>query len=219
MPHRQAVTLRAGTGSLYSAGFPDSLIRRDRAAERPHHAEPGATIDVDVLLRHTTFQGARSPRARFPGAYHGIFDEVIVRGTRKLKTIPAAPGILPESSQNILVLDYGTPESLEILRQRADTLAAIVVEPIQGEGGYIVPQPEFLRGLATIARKHGILLVVDEVQSGIGRTGRMWAVDHWGVEPDILLTAKGIASGMPIGGLVARAEISTALSGSSSSRR
>ena len=89
----------------------------------------------------------------------------------------------------------------------ADEVAAIVVEPIQGEGGYIVPEDGFLEGLRALCTKHGILLVADEIQSGAGRTGKMWAVEHWGVEPDMLLVAKGIASGMPLGALVARAEI------------
>jgi 4-aminobutyrate aminotransferase len=82
-----------------------------------------------------------------------------------------------------------------------------VVEPIQGEGGYIVPEDGFLEGLRAICDRHSILLVADEIQSGAGRTGRMWAVDHWGVKPDIVLTAKGIASGMPLGALVAKAEL------------
>ena len=86
-------------------------------------------------------------------------------------------------------------------------VAAIIVEPIQGEGGYIVPEDGFLEGLRAICDKHGILLIADEIQSGAGRTGTMWAVDHWGVKPDILLAAKGIASGMPLGALIARAEL------------
>jgi 4-aminobutyrate aminotransferase len=89
----------------------------------------------------------------------------------------------------------------------ADEVAAIIVEPIQGEGGYVVPEDGFLEGLRELCDRHGILLIADEIQSGAGRTGRMWAVQHWGVEPDILLTAKGIASGMPLGALVARAEL------------
>ena len=89
----------------------------------------------------------------------------------------------------------------------ADEVAAIIVEPIQGEGGYIVPEDGFLEGLRRICDRHGILLIADEIQSGAGRTGKMWAVEHWGVEPDILLTAKGIASGMPLGALVARARL------------
>jgi len=86
-------------------------------------------------------------------------------------------------------------------------VAAIVVEPIQGEGGYVVPPKEFLQGLERLCRQHGILLVADEVQSGMGRTGRWWASEHFGITPDIVCTAKGIASGMPLGAVVARAEV------------
>jgi 4-aminobutyrate aminotransferase len=88
-------------------------------------------------------------------------------------------------------------------------VAAIFVEPIQGEGGYIVPPPEYLPMLQDLCRRHGILLIADEIQSGFGRTGKMFACEHWGVEPDILCAAKGIASGMPLGAMIAREEIST----------
>ncbi|MGE5325604.1 MAG: acetyl ornithine aminotransferase family protein, partial [Deltaproteobacteria bacterium] len=88
-----------------------------------------------------------------------------------------------------------------------EEVAAIVVEPIQGEGGYIVPPANFLDQLRQLTTKHGILLVFDEVQSGMGRTGKMFACEHSGVVPDILVTAKGIASGMPLGVMVARAEV------------
>ena len=88
-----------------------------------------------------------------------------------------------------------------------DEIAAVVVEPIQGEGGYIVPPPAFLHGLRELTRKHGILLVVDEVQSGMGRTGKMFAADHIGLRADIVTIAKGIASGLPLGVACARAEI------------
>ena len=89
----------------------------------------------------------------------------------------------------------------------ANEVAAIIVEPIQGEGGYVVPEPGFLAGLRAICDEHGIVLIADEIQSGAGRSGRMWAVEHEGVEPDILLTAKGIGSGMPIAAMIARAEL------------
>jgi 4-aminobutyrate aminotransferase len=88
-----------------------------------------------------------------------------------------------------------------------EEVAAIVVEPIQGEGGYIIPPARFLRRLREIADRHGILLIFDEVQCGMGRTGKMWASEHFGVVPDILVTAKGIASGMPLGITVARSEL------------
>ncbi len=88
-----------------------------------------------------------------------------------------------------------------------DEVAAIIVEPIQGEGGYIVPPPEFHQRLKSLAERHGILLIADEVQSGMGRTGKMFAMEHWGVEPDIICLAKGIASGMPLGAMIARDDI------------
>ena len=88
-----------------------------------------------------------------------------------------------------------------------EEVAAIFVEPIQGEGGYIVPPPEFHQKLYQIAQKYGILYVADEVQSGMGRTGKMFAMEHFGVKPDIIALAKGIASGMPLGAMVAKAEI------------
>jgi 4-aminobutyrate aminotransferase len=86
-------------------------------------------------------------------------------------------------------------------------VAAIIVEPVLGEGGYVVPPPTFLPRLRDITRQHGILLIADEVQTGFGRTGELFAVQHWGVEPDILVMAKGIASGLPLSGILARAEL------------
>lgn len=88
-------------------------------------------------------------------------------------------------------------------------VAAIVVEPIQGEGGYFPAPPAFLQGLRELCDEHGIILIADEIQSGMGRTGRWWAIEHAGVEPDVVLTAKGIASGMPIGAFIARDSVWT----------
>jgi len=89
----------------------------------------------------------------------------------------------------------------------AAEVAGILVEPIQGEGGYIVPPDGFLAGLRRICDRHGILLIFDEVQCGIGRSGRMFAAQHWAVAPDIMTLAKGLGSGMPIGAIVARKSI------------
>ena len=88
-----------------------------------------------------------------------------------------------------------------------EEVAAIAVEPIQGEGGYVIPPRNFFPRLRDLADKHGILLIFDEVQSGMGRTGKMWACDHFGVAPDILITAKGIASGLPLSATIARADV------------
>jgi 4-aminobutyrate aminotransferase len=86
-------------------------------------------------------------------------------------------------------------------------IAAVIVEPVQGEGGYVVPHPGFLKKLREVTREHGILLIADEVQCGMGRTGRFFASEHFGLEPDLVTTAKGIASGMPLGALIARDEV------------
>lgn len=88
-----------------------------------------------------------------------------------------------------------------------DDCAAILVEPIQGEGGYIVPPDGFFPALRRLCDRYGILLIVDEIQSGLGRTGKWWAIEHWNTEPDIVCTAKGIASGIPLGGIISRASV------------
>jgi 4-aminobutyrate aminotransferase len=109
------------------------------------------------------------------------------------------------ADQGRAVLDY-----IEMLFQYnvpAAEVAAIVVEPIQGEGGYLVPPDGFLAGLRALCDRHGILLIFDEVQCGIGRSGRMFASQHWGVAPDIMTLAKGLASGLPLGLVVARRPI------------
>ena len=103
-------------------------------------------------------------------------------------------------------LSYIT-EQLFVHLVSPDEIAAIVVEPIQGEGGYIIPPPAFLQGLRELATTHGMLLVVDEVQSGMGRTGRMFALDHLGLKADVVNIAKGIASGLPLGVTCARADV------------
>lgn len=89
----------------------------------------------------------------------------------------------------------------------ADSIAAVIIEPVLGEGGFIVPPAQFFPKLREICDRHGILLIVDEVQSGFGRTGKMFACEHFGLEPDLLLLAKSIASGMPLAGITGKAEI------------
>ena len=98
-----------------------------------------------------------------------------------------------------------------------EEVAAIFVEPIQGEGGYVVPPPEFHKKLFDLAKEFGILFVADEVQSGMGRTGKMMAIEHWGITPDIFALAKGIASGMPLGAMVSQSEVMDWVRGSHAS--
>src|SRR5674476_574007 len=104
-------------------------------------------------------------------------------------------------------------EALERLLRRvgADHVAAIVVEPLQGEGGFIVPAPGFLPAVAALAKRHGIVLVADEVQSGLGRTGDMFASDHEGIVPDLICTAKALGRGIPLAAVTGRAELMDAV--------
>jgi 4-aminobutyrate aminotransferase len=107
------------------------------------------------------------------------------------------------ADQGAAVLEY-IEEVLFRTNVPANEVAAILAEPVQGEGGYLVPPDGFLQGLRELCDRHGILLIFDEVQCGIGRTGRMFASQHWGVSPDIMTLAKGLGSGVPIGMVVAR---------------
>ncbi len=165
---------------------------------------------VEAAMKLARFATKRPYLVAFLGAFHGRTYGSVSLTASKAKYHAGFGPLLP----GIFHAPYGRVEDLrwfdEVLFDKlapAAEVAAIIVEPIQGEGGYIVPEDGFLAGLRRICDAHGILLIADEIQSGAGRTGRMWAVEHWGVEPDILLTAKGIASGMTLGALIARAEL------------
>jgi len=169
----------------------------------------GAEV-VEASIKLARYATHRPYVVAFLGAFHGRTYGALSLTASKAKYHAGFGPLLP----GIFHAPYGRVEDLrwfdEVLFDKlapASEVAAIIVEPIQGEGGYLVPEDGFLQGLRDICDKHGILLIADEIQSGAGRTGRMWAIQHWGVEPDILLTAKGIASGMPLGGMVARAEL------------
>jgi 4-aminobutyrate aminotransferase len=159
------------------------------------------------LARHAT---GRPYVVAFLGAFHGRTYGSVSLTASKAKYHAGFGPLLP----GVFHAPYGRVEDLrwfdEVLFDKlapADEVAAIIVEPVQGEGGYIVPEDGFLQGLREICDRYGILLIADEIQSGAGRTGKMWAVEHWDVQPDILLTAKGIASGMPLGAMIARADL------------
>ncbi len=148
----------------------------------------------------------------FVGGFHGrTYGAMSLTGSKSVQCQgfgPLVPGVTH--------IPYGTHESLDQLEKSLFTsmlppsdVAAIVVEAIQGEGGYIVPEDGFLERLRTICDRHQILLILDEVQSGMGRTGKLFAIEHWGVMPDIIALAKGIASGLPLGAILSRPEIMT----------
>jgi len=159
------------------------------------------------LARHAT---GRQYLVAFLGGFHGRTYGSVSLTASKAKYHAGFGPLLP----GVYHAPYGRVEDLrwfdEVLFARLvppDEVAAVIVEPIQGEGGYIVPEDGFLPGLRELAARNGIVFIADEIQSGAGRTGRMWAVDHWDIKPDILLTAKGIASGMPLAAMVTRASL------------
>ncbi len=165
---------------------------------------------VEASIKLARYATHRPYVVAFLGAFHGRTYGSVSLTASKAKYHAGFGPLLP----GVFHAPFGKVDDLrwfdEVLFDKlvpANEVAAIIVEPIQGEGGYIVPEDGFLQGLRRMCDEHGILLIADEIQSGAGRTGRMWAIEHWGVEPDILLTAKGIASGMPLGALIARAEI------------
>jgi 4-aminobutyrate aminotransferase len=155
------------------------------------------------LARHHT---GRTRALAFFKAFHGrTYGAMALSASKPVHRRGFAP-LVPE----IHHARYGDLESVRALLQTTcppDELAAIFVEPIQGEGGYIVPPPDFLPGLRALCDEHGILLVLDEIQTGVGRTGRMFASEHWGVAGDIVCMAKGIANGLPLGAIVTRADV------------
>lgn len=147
----------------------------------------------------------------FTHSYHGNFDEVLVRGTKKLRSLPAAPGIPPQSVENILVLDYGSEESLRIIRERAKDLAAVMVEPVQTRDLSHQPR-EFLHRLRSLTEELGIALIFDELVTGF-RVHLGGAQAHFGIRADIATYGKIIAAGMPIGAIAGRAKYMDALDG------
>jgi amino acid adenylation domain-containing protein len=147
----------------------------------------------------------------FTGSYHGIFDEVIVRGTKKLKSVPAAPGILRNTSEHVLVLDYGTPESLQIIRERASEIAAVLVEPVQSRRPDFQPV-EFLQELRAITEESGSLLIFDEVVTGF-RAHPRGAQAVLGIDADMASYGKVVGGGFPIGVIAGKRRFMDALDG------
>jgi 4-aminobutyrate aminotransferase len=167
------------------------------------------TEAVEAALKLARYHTGRQYAIAFYGSFHGRSYGAVTLGASKAKYRAGFGPMLP----GVLHSFYGDFEHIERVLFRhlvsPREVAAIFVEPVLGEGGYIVPPEGWLAYLRELCDEHGILLVADEVQSGMGRTGRMWAIQHFGVEPDILLSAKGIASGMPLGAMVAREELMT----------
>lgn len=147
----------------------------------------------------------------FENDYHGIVDEVLVRGSKDLRSRPAAAGIPPESVKNTLILEYGSPKSLEILKSRLDDVAAVLVEPVQGRYPELAPR-EFLHDLRALTEKAGTALIFDEVITGF-RIALGGAQEHFGVRADLATYGKILGAGMPIAAIAGKSKFMDALDG------
>ncbi len=184
------------------------------------------TEAVEAAIKLARYHTGRGQFVAFVGAFHGrTMGSLALTNSKYVQRkgfFPWMPGVHHVPYAYCYRCAYGkSPDTCavecvkaiesELFRTTvpAEEVAAIFVEPVQGEGGYIVPPQKFHDELRRLAAKHGILLVYDEIQSGMGRTGKMFASEHFGAEPDVITLAKGIASGMPLGATVARADLMT----------
>jgi 4-aminobutyrate aminotransferase len=170
------------------------------------------TEAVEGSIKLARFATKRQYVVAFLGAFHGRTYGSVSLTASKAKYHagfgPMLPGVFHAPFGHVADLKWFDEVLFDKLVS-PEEVAAIILEPIQGEGGYNVPEDGFIQGLRALCDKHGILLIADEVQCGAGRTGKMWAIQNWGVEPDIVATAKGIASGMPLGAFIARDSLMT----------
>ncbi len=192
------------------AGETAELFADLTGSDRVAFCNTGSEAVMGTMRIARTVTG-RSTIAIFTGAYHGIFDEVIVRGTKKLRSVPAAPGIMPSTAQNVLVLDYGTEESLQILRERAHELAAILVEPVQSRRPDFQPV-EFLRELRTLTEESGSLLIFDEVVTGF-RAHPRGVQGLFDIQADLAAYGKVVGGGFSIGVIAGKRAYMDALDG------
>jgi 4-aminobutyrate aminotransferase len=218
----------------HAAGHPRPVVATTGSEFPPPKADPthrvyfanSGTEAVEAAIKLARYHTGRKQFIAFRGAFHGrTMGSLALTASKSIQKdgfFPLMPGVYHAPYPDAYRCPYGkTPESFalecaefiekELFRTilPPDEVAAIFVEPIQGEGGYIVPPKRFLEELRRLADNYGILLIFDEIQSGMGRTGKMFACEHFGVVPDVITLAKGIASGMPLGATIARAELMT----------
>jgi 4-aminobutyrate aminotransferase/(S)-3-amino-2-methylpropionate transaminase len=205
VPYEVYVTLAERLCELAPTGKPSKAAFFNTGAEAVENA-------IKFARKYTGRPGVIG----FEGGFHG---RTLLALSLTSKTHPYKAGLGPFAPEVYRVPfpnEYRGPSSedaLEALQRAlvtqvaAETVAAIVLEPVQGEGGFIVAPPEYIRGVREICDEHGIVFVVDEVQTGFARTGRMWGIEHYDVEPDLVTIAKSIAMGLPLSAVVGRAEI------------
>lgn len=200
-----------------------SDVAPGKEAKKVYFGNSG-TEAIEAAIKLARYHTRRDKIIAFHGCFHGrtmgALSLTASKAVQRKGFGALLAGVFHIPYPNSYRCPYGNPspcacvESAEFLEREIfkrmvdpEEVAAVFIEPIQGEGGYLPASTEFLQELQRICRKHGILLVCDEVQSGMGRTGKWWASDHAGIEPDILCVAKGIASGMPLSATIARASL------------
>lgn len=185
------------------------------------------TESVEAAIKLARYHTGRSEFIGFFGGFHGRTMGAVTFTASKPHYhkgfFPLMNGVVhapyPDPYHPLLHLRKGEDIGTAVVRYieeeilgrilPADDVAGILIEPIQGEGGYIVPPESFFPALRALCDRHGILLIADEVQAGVGRTGKWWSIEHFGVEPDIITVAKGVASGVPLGAMIARKSVAT----------
>ena len=213
--------------------YPEAITLAEKIRSIAPMAEPtqvyfgnSGTEAVEAAIKLAMYRTGRTRFIGFMGAFHGrtlgslsfTASKAVQRANYmsgvKVYHVPYPNAYRPllagpaHHSYGEIVIDYIEDQLFRNILSPND-VAGILVEPIQGEGGYVVPAPGFFPRLREICDRHGILLMVDEIQSGAGRTGNWWAIEHENVAPDVVCFAKGIGSGMPIGGIIARKELMT----------
>lgn len=200
---RQAETLITCHGSLYNdkrGEFLDKLTAASpHGLDAAYLSNSGAeAVEVAIKLAKK-FTGKKGMIA-MKGGYHGKTSGAL-SATWSKKYKESFEPLLP----NFKHVEYGDLEAVQ--REVDEDTCAVILEPIQGEGGIIVPPDGYLRGVRELCDKRGLLMIADEIQTGLGRTGKMWACENWNVVPDIMTVAKGLAGGVPIGATLTRSEI------------
>jgi 4-aminobutyrate aminotransferase/(S)-3-amino-2-methylpropionate transaminase len=201
-PYESAVNLAQKLCQITPGDFPQKAVFLNCGAEA-----------VENAVKIARYYTKRPAIIVFENGYHG---RTLLTMTMTSKVKPYKLGFGPFAPE-IYRMPFGDvagPEKLHdffISNVNPEAVAAVVAEPVQGEGGFIVPPPGYFQELVKICRDNGILFIADEIQSGMGRTGKMFAIEHWGVEPDLILVAKSLAAGMPLAAVVGRAEIMDAV--------
>jgi 4-aminobutyrate aminotransferase/(S)-3-amino-2-methylpropionate transaminase len=201
-PYESAVNLAQKLCQITPGDFPQKAVFLNCGAEA-----------VENAVKIARYYTKRPAIIVFENGYHG---RTLLTMTMTSKVKPYKLGFGPFAPE-IYRMPFGDvagPEKLHdffISNVNPEAVAAVVAEPVQGEGGFIVPPSGYFQELVKICRDNGILFIADEIQSGMGRTGKMFAIEHWGVEPDLIIVAKSLAAGMPLAAVVGRAEIMDAV--------